>query len=64
MNPERVFAAVQHRPGAAWLDGGTGARGWSILVWDPVDVCTDGAGWPRAGRAWTRARATDPAVPF
>ncbi|MFT4627893.1 MAG: para-aminobenzoate synthetase component 1, partial [Myxococcota bacterium] len=57
--PEAVCAAVAHRPGAVWLDGGT--TGWSVLAWDPVEVVTDGRDWPAVGRALgRRARPTEP----
>jgi para-aminobenzoate synthetase component 1 len=61
VTPERVFAVVQERPGAVWLDG---TSGWSILAWDPVQTTTEADRWQRTGRAWTRDRALDPSVPF
>lgn len=64
MTPEEVFATIADRPGAAWLDGGPGTDGWSILAWDPVAVVTNGQDWPAIGRAMTRSVAADPTVPF
>jgi anthranilate/para-aminobenzoate synthase component I len=45
--PISVFQRLQHRPGALWLDGGDGA---SLLLWDPVEVCTDPGAWLAFGR--------------
>lgn len=44
-----------------WLDGGD--HGWSVLVWDPVEVVRAAEGWPEAGRRLTRPGARS-ALPF
>lgn len=62
MKPERVFAAIQDRPGAVWLDGGRSS--WSILAWDPADVVTSVKGWMSTARRWTQNRNATPDVPF
>ncbi|MCB9665922.1 MAG: anthranilate synthase component I family protein [Alphaproteobacteria bacterium] len=51
-SPEAVVAQVAARPGTVWLDGGD--AGWSVLVWDPVEVVRAAEGWPAAGRRLTR----------
>jgi para-aminobenzoate synthetase component 1 len=62
-SPEDVAARLADLGGAAWLDGGAGAEGWSILAWSPVEVVTEAAAWPTAGRALSRGTA-DASVPF
>ena len=61
--PEAVFALVQDRPGAVWLDGGAERTGWSILAWAPTEIVTDGASWPESGRRLGRS-APRGGVPF
>jgi para-aminobenzoate synthetase component 1 len=61
MGPEEVFACVEGRPGAVWLDGGPDS--WSVLTWDPVETVTESGGWPAAGRALMR-RGERGEVPF
>jgi para-aminobenzoate synthetase component 1 len=63
-SPEAVFASIAARPGAAWLDGGAGAEGWSILTWGPEEVLVDPRDGPRAGRALTAPRSAAPGLPF
>lgn len=48
-----VLAVVADRPGTLLFDGGDHHDGWSVLVWDPDRVETDGAAWPDAGRRLT-----------
>lgn len=55
------MAGLADEPGAVWLDGGD--EGWSILAWDPVEVVTETADWPLAGRALTH-RAPAGTAPF
>lgn len=61
-SPEAVVALLADRPGLAWLDGG--ARGWSIVAWDPSEVATAADGWPAAGRRMGRPRPGEAALPF
>lgn len=54
VGPEQVVDRLGPRPGVIWLDSGLGADGWSVVAFDPVEVCTDAADWPAAGRALGR----------
>ncbi len=60
--PEAVFALLEGRPGAVWLDGG--AESWSVIAWEPESVIVEGSDWPRAGRSLTRASGPGDGPPF
>lgn len=52
--PSAVFSQLHDQPGALWLDGGTSSRGWSVLLWDPVETLDDPGIAMRAARALQR----------
>ncbi len=62
--PEAVMAYLGPKPGCVWLDGGSGAEGWSIVAFDPVDVVTDSRGWVAEGRARVSPCRGPVGVPF
>ncbi|HHO50485.1 MAG TPA: anthranilate synthase component I family protein [Deltaproteobacteria bacterium] len=67
MSPESVVAALGPRSGVAWLDSGAADHGWSVIAWDPVQIVTDGRGWPTSGRSLSSiadARRGDDDPPF
>ncbi|MEN0062655.1 MAG: anthranilate synthase component I family protein [Myxococcota bacterium] len=63
-SPEAVVTHLGPQPGTVWLDGGSSAKGWSIVAIDPVDIITEGPDWCAAGRSALRETSGPFEVPF